>query len=75
MQSKVQSAGASMRNRSDIEQIMLVRRAIEHLIAESTANSDTERYQEYLRLVDELKVEVEREGSVRAYYVRVGRHP
>jgi len=49
-----------MRIRSDIEQIMLVRQAIEHLLAGPTGTADSERYQEYLRLVDEWKAEIER---------------
>jgi hypothetical protein len=48
-----------MRSRSAIEQISLVRQAVEHLLGESTCAADSERYQEYLRLVDELKVEIE----------------
>ena len=49
-----------MRSRSAIEQIMLVRQAVEHLLSESTCTADSERYQEYLRLLDELNVEIER---------------
>jgi hypothetical protein len=59
MQLRYKVLRASMCSRSDIEQIMLVRRAIEHLLMESMGAADFELFQEYLRLVDELKVEIE----------------
>lgn len=48
-----------MCKRSDLAQIMLVRRAIEQLISESAGTAATATFQEYLHVIDELKSEIE----------------